>query len=283
MKFNDFWKAFFKSDNKEVVVKSNRIKKSDIEIYRNRAKEYVLTIIQSDEKNNVTIQENLTLEVTEHIYINIILKELFNVESPSKERGNDDFSSSLEKIRNEIIELVSNPCEYDSSFLNDIIEEYPIFGKLELDEKNKLVFDDIKMVKEFIEISKRVPLPKLNFEFNKILSIKDEISIRNGKLASYINELYMEAVDFELLTSIIIDLYAYSEAYQEVFSEKEIEKLANTAVKAYNHFYGKSHVVYRGKANNNHWGMHQYLIEYLFMIQLIILSIQIIHYSDEKN
>ncbi len=276
MRFNNFWKALFDSDNKEVAIKSNRIKTSDIEIYQNRAKEYILEKILINSKINAVSKENLTLKVTEHIYINIILKELFNVESYSTERGNDDFSSSLEKIKNEIIEFVSGNHRYVNDFFNDIIEKYPIFGKLQLDEENELVIEDIKMIKDFIETSKKIPLPKLNVKLNKILSIRDEVQASNGKLASYIDKPIMEAVDFELLTSIIIDLYHYSESYLQVFSVKEIETLANTAVRAYNHFYGKNHAVYSGKANNNHWGMHQDLIEYLFMIQLVVLSIQII-------
>ncbi len=80
MRFNNFWKALFDSDNKEVAIKSNRIKTSDIEIYQNRAKEYILEKILINSKINAVSKENLTLKVTEHNYINIIVKELFNVE-----------------------------------------------------------------------------------------------------------------------------------------------------------------------------------------------------------
>lgn len=281
-RFKDFWKALFDSDNKEIIIKS-KITKSNIEIYQNRAKEYILQIISSNAKSSVVTKENITLKATEHIYINIILEELFKIESPSKDRGNDDFSSSLEKIKNEIIGFISNNHEYANDFFNDIIEKYSIFSNLQLDEKNELVFEDIKMIREFIESSKTLPLSTFSLEFGNILSIKDETLVRNGTLASYIDKPSMEAVDFELLTLIIIELYQYSECYLQVFSEDEIETFANTAIRAYNHFYGENHAIYSGKANINHWEMHQCLIEYLFMIQFVVLSIQITYYSDKEN
>lgn len=283
IKYNKFWKALFDSYNKEISIKHETItEKVDIAIYQNNAKEYILQIISSNTEINSLSKENLTLKVTEHIYINIILNELFKIELLSIDRGEDDFSDSLEKIKNEIIKFASNYCEYSNDFFNDIIEKYPVFSKLQLNKKNKLVFDDIEMIKKFIENSKRIPLSTFDLELVDVLSIREETSIRNGKLATYIDKSIMNAVDFELLTSVITDLYHYSEYYPQVFSEREVETLTSTAIRTYNHFYGKNHVVYSGKANSKHWDMHQHLVEYLFMLQLVMKSKQSTDYDDKK-
>lgn len=269
-KFITFWKALFNSNSNEIVIKNKVTRKENIEIYQSLAKEYVYQIIPLENNDNILSKENLTLRMTEYIYVNIILKELFDVEEPDEDRGNDDFSESAKKINEEIIKYISAPYEYKEDFFNEIIEKYPIFRKLHLNEKNKLVFDDIDSVEKYICNSKKLPLSIFNLELQNLISIRAETLERNGKLAMYIDRPGMEAVDFELLTSVITGLYSYSECYPQVFSEKEIKTLANTAIRAYNHFYGKNHVVYSGKANNNHWEMHQHLIEYLFMLQLVM-------------
>lgn len=220
-KFIKFWKVLFDSDNKEVAIKSSKIKKSNIEIYQNKAKEYILQLVSSNAKSSVVSKENLTPKATEYIYINIILEELFKIESPSKDRGKDDFSSSLEKIKNEIVQFIPNNYQYVYDFFNDIIKKYPIFSKLQLDEKNKLVSEDIVGIKKFIKYSK-TPLPTVNLELLNLTAIKKETLERNGTLARYIDKPSMEAVEFEMLTSVIIELYSYSESYPKIFKEKEI-------------------------------------------------------------
>lgn len=288
-----FGKLLDERINKILFKKDKYSKPQPIDKYREKAKTFIFGIkifnnVDSEYLN--VIKENITITMVNRIYQDIIIEEVFNIGDKKgfEERKNDNFDESVDNIGKSIFEFIRRELpkiisrKYETDLLKHLTQNYPVFSKLQLDEKNKLVFDDVEMIKKFIENSKKIPLSTFGLEFVDTLSIREETLIRNGKLATYIDKSIMNAVDFELLTSVITDLYHYSECYPQVFSEKEVETLTNTAIRTYNHFYGKNHVVYSGKVNSQHWDMHQHLIEYLFMLQLVMKSKQSTDYDDKK-
>lgn len=158
-KFMKFWDKLFNEKYNFVIIDNNINKKYNIEEYHEKARDYVFHFSSvKSEQDSDKLKEVIPISMVRHIYLNIILEELFNIGEKKlhKDRGNDNFDDCEEKIKKQIDEFLVENWNFLGSKMHknhcfrDLVEQYPVFAELQLDDNEQTVIDDIQKEKEFV-------------------------------------------------------------------------------------------------------------------------------------
>ena len=285
-KFMEFWDKLLNEKYNFVIIDSNINKKYNIEEYHEKARNYVFRFSSvKSEQDSDKLKEVIPISMVRHIYLDIILEELFNIgeKKSHKDRGGDDFEDCEERIKKQIDEFLVKNWDllgskmYKNSFFKDLVKKCPVFVELQLDENEETVIDDIKKGKEFFYNFKIISRMTAS-DLGRIVQENRDVNLINKDISVYCDKVLMEDEDFKFLAGNLEYLLNYSERYIDIFCHKEdIEELKNTAVRLYNYFYGKNHPKYTGSTQREYWNAHTVLIEYLFMLDLVLKAF------DEKE
>lgn len=163
-KFMKFWEKLLNEKYNVVIIDNNINKKYNIEEFHEKARNYVFHFSSvKSEQDSDKLKEVIPISMVRHIYLDIILEELFDIGEKKlhKDRGNDDFDDSEEKIKKQIDEFLAENWNflgskmYKNGFFKDLAKHYPVFAELQLDEDRQIVMEHVKGNLEFIRISKK--------------------------------------------------------------------------------------------------------------------------------
>ncbi|MDE6664762.1 MAG: helix-turn-helix transcriptional regulator, partial [Ruminococcus sp.] len=241
---------------------------------------------KNKEKHNETKAELLGIinkanEFEVRIYHDIIIEEIFHTEDRenSKERSDDDFDDSVKNIchsvsvfiHSELSELTTR--KYKKEFFEFLVNEYPVFSELNLDEDDKIVQH---------HLDKKEKEVKNTFNFVNPIFADDDLFSRvnliqqyktdNGMFAAFADRNNMQEDDFLDLQMKLHTLWGNSQSYNALLKKEEVIEFKNTAVRIYNRFYGKNHPEYEYIIFLAAWNAHEYFIEYLFWLDFVLKS-----------
>lgn len=194
---------FDKEAKKVLLYKSGKKDKGkNVEQYQERAKDFVSYIIKSENDNKAKIIEKINkLELAElkNIYKNIIIDEIFTIKSKhSKERGEDDFQESKNKISQEIIEYLFGELndyeEIKQGFFNSLSKETPVI------KSYKEIFYKSSMLRNYVDIEEYIKLKNVELVD---LSSETVTNFKMNVVYKYTGECFFESIDNSIRVKII--------------------------------------------------------------------------------
>lgn len=265
----------------EIYIRKNKYSKPvSVDEYREKAKNFIFELKGYESlKTEIleTIKENMTVAMISRIYHDIIIEEIFNVKGKEncKERRNDDFNDSISHICKSVLIFIKNELpelkvrKYKKDFFKFLVNKYPVFSELNLDEDDEIVQCHLKKkekeVKNIYSLFKVIEDPILRIEFI------DNHRVYHGELAKFGDKNNMQEDDFIDLKDMLESLCYTSQNYNS-FLKKDIIEFKNTAVRIYNLLYGKNHPEYKGVISIASWNAHEYFVEYLFNLDFVLKS-----------
>lgn len=264
-------KIFFKKDNYGSP--------EPIDEYREKAKKFIFDIKifnDIDSERLTTIKENMTTTIVNRIYQEIIIEEIFNIgdKKGSKERQQDNFDESVDNINKSILAFINRefpeivPRKYKNDFFKKLIENYPVFSELELEEDNKIVQKHIQDSEQIIKNT----FGYVNLIVSDAIDLIEGYKSHNDKLSAY-NYIYnIEGEIFFELQLTLQTLCMEAQGYNFIFQKEEVIIFKNIAVSIYNHFYGKHHQKYDDVTNIAAWNAHEIFIDYIFILNYVLKS-----------
>lgn len=194
---------FDKEAKKVLLYKSGKKDKGkNVEQYQERAKDFVSYIIKSENDNKAKIIEKINkLELAElkNIYKNIIIDEIFTIKSKhSKERGEDDFQESKNKISQEIIEYLFGELndyeEIKQGFFNSLSKETPVI------KSYKEIFYKSSMLRNYVDIEEYINLKNVELVD---LSSETVADFNRNTVYKYSGQCFFESIGDMVRVSII--------------------------------------------------------------------------------
>jgi len=264
----------------EICIRKDKYSKPvPVNAYREKAKNFIFDLKGYGSQNTElfeTIKNNMTVAMVSKIYNDIIIEEIFNTEGMKngKERSYDDFNDSVKNIchsvsvfiHNNISELATR--KYKKEFFESLINEYPVFSELNLDEDDKIVQNHL----DEKEKQMKNMYGHVNIDLFSMVDLIQQCKNDNGMFAAFGDRNNMQKDDFEDLQMKLETLFMHSQSYRCLFKKEEVIEFKNTAVRIYNLFYGKNHPEYKDIIFLKAWTAHEYFIEYLFYLDFVLKS-----------
>ncbi|MDE5770561.1 MAG: hypothetical protein K2I06_02870 [Ruminococcus sp.] len=282
----EIFRLLFDGDYEQVKIKKKD--SYDIKIYQEKAKEYIFTLIPYTGhyiKRWKSVKDMIPVWMVNRFYQEIIIEEVFNLGKlkESKERRNDNFDDAVAKIRSSLIDAINKEAVffqvqcYQKEFLKKLVEHYPLFSELSIDEDDEMVEKHIEEIEEdVINIAETIKLSKENsLHLTESVPNEFESEKENGLLVAF-SDLTDEPEEIFWLMQLRL-----SKLLELLVSGKlsGIRTLGNTAVRIYNHFFGKvsddrmSRPNYIGQTEAIRQETHKLFIKYLFWLDLSLKSI----------
>ena len=269
----------------EVCIRKDKYSKPcSVKEYHKKAKDFIFDLKgygNYDTELFETIKENMTVAMVRRIYHDIIIEEIFRIEDRenSKERSDDDFDDSVKNICQSVIVFIHSEFselaarKYKKKFFESLVSEYPVFSELNLDEDNKIVQHHLrKKEKEVKNTFNFVNAIFADDDFFSMVNLIQQYKTDNGMFAAFADRNNMQEDDFLDLQMKLDILCNNSQSYYSLFTKEEVIEFKNTAVRIYNRFYGKNHPEYEDIIFLAAWNAHEYFVEYLFNLDLVIGS-----------
>lgn len=264
----------------EICIRKDKYSKPvPVNAYREKAKNFIFDLKGYGSQNTElfeTIKNNMTVAMVSKIYNDIIIEEIFNTEGMKngKERSGDDFNDSVKSICHSVIVFIHDEIseldarKYKQEFFKFLVNEYPVFSELNLDEDDKIVQNHLdEKEKQMKNIYGHV-----NIDLFSMVDLIQQCRKDNGMFAAFGDRNNMQKGDFLDLQMKLETLCANSQSYKSLFPKEEVIEFKNTAVRIYNLFYGKNHPEYKDIIFLKAWTAHEYFIEYLFNLDFVLKS-----------
>lgn len=264
----------------EICIRKDKYSKPvPVDEYREKAKNFIFDLKgyeSLDTEILEIIKKNMTVAMVSRIYSDIVIEKIFNIEDmrTGKERSGDAFSESVKNICNSVIIFIHSELPelsaktYKQEFFKFLINEYPVFAELNLDEDNKIVQNHLdKKEKEMKSIYGYV-----NIDPFSMVDLIQQCKNDNGMFAAFGDKNNMLEDDFKDLEMKLETMCINSQGYNSLFKKEEVIEFKNTAVRIYNLFYGRNHPEYEDVIHIAAWNAHEYFIEYLFNLDFVLKS-----------
>ncbi len=269
----------------EICIRKDRSSKPVlVDEYREKTKKFIFELKGYESPNTELfeiIKKSMTIVMVSRIYSDIIIEEIFNTEGREngKERSGDDFNDSVKNICQSVLAFIKSELpelkarKYKKEFFESLVNEYPVFSELNLDEDDKIVQHHLR--KKEKELKNVYGFVNVNFADDDLFSMVDLIKQYkedNGTFAAFGDRNSMQEDDFLDLQMKLETLCANSQSYKSLFKKEEVIEFKNIAVRIYNSFYGRNHPEYEDIIFLAAWNTHEYFVEYLFNLDFVIKS-----------
>ena len=218
----------------------------------------------------------MTIQMISRIYQEIILETIFDIGNQhlGKERHNDNFDESIDKIRNSILKFIKNELpellekEHKNAFFRELVKTYPLFSELHLEEDNKIV--QIHLEREEKQV--RLTFGYVSGDLFSRMDLIEEYLKDNNGLVVFIAKDTIYEDDFLDLDFKLDTLLVNVQSYRSLFPKDKVIEFKNTAISLYNRLYGEGHPDYENVTFLAAWNAHVKYVDYLFSLAHVLDS-----------
>ena len=289
-RFLEILQKLFDNKYKEISVEKIHNNPKPIAEYHKRTIDFIFSLEGFDYLGSDTIdtlKRSMTIQMISRIYQEIILETIFSIgnQKPEKERHNDNFDESIDKIRNSILKFIKNELpellekEHKNAFFRELVKTYPLFSELHLEEDNKIVQIHLEREEKqnrltFGYVSSDL-FPRINGTNNCATCIPLKITFssllaNNNTIDISKDTIYED--DFLDLDFKLDTLLVNVQSYRLLFSKDKVIEFKNIAISLYNRLYGKGHPEYKDVTFLAAWNAHVKYVDYLFSLAHILDS-----------
>ena len=284
-RFLEILQKLFDDKYKEISVEKIHSISKPIAEYHKKAIDFIFSLKGIKGLNSYTIdalKRSMTISMVSQIYQEIIIETIFCIgnQNIGKERHNDNFDESIDKICDLILRFIYeqlpelSESEYKNAFFRELVKTYPLFSELHLEEDNKIVQLHLQREEKYTKLTfrHRAKSSYIDYDMFQRMDLIETYIQDSNELGAFSDKKVMTEEDFlDLdfkLDTLLLEVLSYPAIFK---NEKEkVLEFKNVAVRVYNFLYGKGHPKYEDDIYLAAWNAHVRYVDYLFWLSDVL-------------